>query len=248
MTRTCWITYTATYVAHTGLHPAPSHRPHLSVPVPSLQTETQTNPVTKQVKLWTPETESTLQDCFAQTDWDVFKATAILEESSVSIQNYAEYVTGYISTCVDNIVPTIQVKKFPNQKPWINSRVQRMLRARSTAFKSGNEMGYKAAKYGLRRAITAAKRQYFSSADSGRMWKVLQQITEHRNTTSFISSSDSLPDDLIYFYTRFKTTSEITGSSYYTWPTQPPASSPPTVSSVQVLNQPLQGSRAGQHP
>ena len=31
----------------------------------------QTNPVTKQVKLWTPETESTLQDYFALTDWDV---------------------------------------------------------------------------------------------------------------------------------------------------------------------------------
>ena len=68
----------------------------------------QTNLVTKQVKLWTPDTESILQDCFAQTDWDVFKAAATLEDSSVSIQDYAEYVTGYVSTSVDNIVPTIQ--------------------------------------------------------------------------------------------------------------------------------------------
>jgi len=59
----------------------------------------QTNPVTKQVKLWTPETESTLQDCFSQTDWDVFKAATILEDSSFSVHNYAEYVTRYISTC-----------------------------------------------------------------------------------------------------------------------------------------------------
>ena len=95
----------------------------------------QTNLVTKQVKRWTPDTESILQDCFAQTDWDVFKAAATLEDSSVSIQDYAEYVTGYISTCVDNIVPTIQVKRFPNQKPWINSQVRHMLRAPSIAFK-----------------------------------------------------------------------------------------------------------------
>ena len=74
-------------------------------------------PVTKSVQLWTTETEGILQDCFAQTDWDVFKAAATREDSSVSVDDYAEYVTGYISTCVDNIVPTLQVRKFPNQKP-----------------------------------------------------------------------------------------------------------------------------------
>ena len=104
-----------------------------------------------------------------------------------------------------------------------------MLHAHSTAFKSGNETEYKAAKYGLRRAITAAKRQYrekldgfYSSADSGRMWQGLQQITEYRNTTCIISSSDSLPDDLISFYTRFETTSDITGRSHYNWPNLTP--------------------------
>ena len=116
----------------------------------------QTNLVTKQVKRWTPDTESILQDCFVQTDWDVFKAAATLEDSSVSIQDYAEYVTGYISTCVDNIVPTIQVKRFPNQKPWINSQVRHMLRARSIAFKSGNETEYKAAKYALEKSSQKA--------------------------------------------------------------------------------------------
>ena len=173
--------------------------------------------MTKQVKLWTPDTESILQDCFAQTDWDVFKAAATLEDSSVSIQDYAEYVTGYISTCVDNIVPTIQVKRFPNQKPWINSQVRHMLRARSIAFKLGNETEYKAAKYALEKAIRAAKRQYrvkldgfYSTADSGRMWQGLQHITDYRTTTSTISSTDSLPDELNTFYTRFETSSPTT--------------------------------------
>ncbi|KAK2905565.1 hypothetical protein Q8A73_009508 [Channa argus] len=198
----------------------------------------QTHPVTKQVKLWTPETETTLQDCFALTDWDVFKAAATLEDSSNSVQDYAEYVTGYISTCVDNIVPTIQISKFPNQKPWINSQVRHMLRARSLAFRSGNETEYKAAKYGLRKAITAAKRQldsFYSTTDSGRMWQGLQHITDYRtNTTNITTSTDSLPDDLNTFYTRFE------GRSYtaergptHTWTTQPP-SPPPTVSTTQV--------------
>ncbi|KAI3356729.1 hypothetical protein L3Q82_003408 [Scortum barcoo] len=44
----------------------------------------QTNPVNTQIKRWTPDTESILQDCFAQTDWDVFKAAATQEDSSIN--------------------------------------------------------------------------------------------------------------------------------------------------------------------
>ena len=242
--RTHWIMFTAAYVVPTGPHPArtsgtqttslcscPAYRQRLK----------QTNLVTKQVKLWTPDTESILQDCFAQTDWDVFKAAATLEDSSVSIQDYAEYVTGYISTCVDNIVPTIQVKRFPNQKPWINSQVRHMLRARSIAFKSGNETEYKAAKYALEKAIRAAKRQYrvkldgfYSTADSGRMWQGLQHITDYRTTTSTISSTDSLPDELNTFYTRFETSSPTTERRPSHTRSTLPLSPPPTVSSGQV--------------
>lgn len=81
------------------------------------------------------------------TDWDVFKNASTQEDSSVSVQDYAEYVTGYIRTCVNNIVPTIRVRRFPNQKPWINPQVRNTLRAHSMAFKSGNGTEYKAAKY-----------------------------------------------------------------------------------------------------
>ena len=66
-------------------------------------------------------------------------------------------MTGYLSTFGNNIVPTIQVKKFPNQKPWINSQVRHMLHVRSLAFETGME--YKAVKYGQEKAITAPKRQ-----------------------------------------------------------------------------------------
>ena len=70
----------------------------------------------------------------------------------------AVYAVQY-STCVDNIVHTIKVKKLPNQKPRINSQIGHILHARSLVYKSGNEMEYKAAKYGLEKAITVAKRQ-----------------------------------------------------------------------------------------
>lgn len=69
-------------------------RPHLFVHVLGLQTKTQTIKPCHQVKLWTLQTEGILQDCFTLTDWNVVKAEATLEDSSVSIQDYAEKVTG----------------------------------------------------------------------------------------------------------------------------------------------------------
>ncbi|XP_034047742.1 exportin-7-like [Thalassophryne amazonica] len=173
----------------------------------------QSTPVTRQVKLWTPEAENTLQGCFATTDWDVFRAAATREDSSVSIEDYAEYVTGYISTCVENIVPTIQVRKFPNQNPWVNRQVLHLLRTCTAAFRSGNEAEYKAAQYRVEKAIRAAKRQhrektedFYSNADPRRMWQCLDHITDFRTSsrTTTISLSDSLPDDLNGFYTRFE--------------------------------------------
>ncbi|CAM4275437.1 unnamed protein product [Leuciscus chuanchicus] len=202
----------------------------------------QTNPVIKQIKHWTPQTEVILQDCFALTDWDVFKVAATQEDLSVNIQDYTEYVTGYISTCADNIIPTIKVRKFPNQKPWINGQVRNMLHARSSAFASGNDTEYKAAKYGLRRAITAAKRNYrekldsfYSTADSGWMWQGLQHITDYKTITGSISSTDSLPDELNLFFTRFETSSVHTEWSHPHIQTTQHSSPPLTVSSTVVL-------------
>jgi len=174
--------------------------------------------------------------CFHLTDWDVFKVAATQEDFSVNVHDYAEYVTKYISTCVDNIIPTIKVRKFPNQKPWINSQVRYMLRAQSYAFASGIET-----KYGLRRAITAAKVQYrekldsfYSTADAGRMWQGLQHVTDFRTNTSVISYSDSLPDDLNTFFARFEIPSVNKERSHsHIWCTQ--SLSPPlTVSSAVV--------------
>ena len=191
----------------------------------------QSNPVTRQVKLWTPQAESTLQDCFATTDWDVFRAAATQGDSSISVEDYAE--TGYISTCVENIIPTTQVRRFPNQKPWVNREVLHLLRARSVAFRSGNDVEYRAVQYRLEKAIRAAKRQhrektedFYSNADPRRMWQCLDHITDFRTSskTSTISPSDSLPDDLNAFYARFESPTPITSVEYTHTPATPPPS------------------------
>lgn len=59
-------------------------------------------------------------------------------DSPVSVS--AEYVSGYISTRVENVRPTIQVRTLPNQKPWVNTEVLHLLHAHSAAFRSADEV------------------------------------------------------------------------------------------------------------
>lgn len=63
------------------------HVPLGHVPETSLQAMTVTA-----VKLWTPETEGILQDCFAHIDWDMFKPAVTREN--------AENVTGHELSCI----------------------------------------------------------------------------------------------------------------------------------------------------
>ncbi|KAI4890993.1 hypothetical protein NFI96_005547 [Prochilodus magdalenae] len=159
-----------------------------------------------------PETDLVLQDCFDTTDWEVFRTAAVGEDCTVDLEDYASGVTSYISTCIETIVPTKRCRTYPNQKPWINCDVRSMLRARSTAFLSGNAEDYKRARYDLRRSIRQAKRQYrvklegcYTSADSRRMWQGLRHITDYQQRSREVTTSHTtLPDQLNEFYARFE--------------------------------------------
>ncbi|KAI4883889.1 hypothetical protein NFI96_010254 [Prochilodus magdalenae] len=162
--------------------------------------------------VWTEETDLVLQDCFDTTDWEVFRTAAVGEDCTVDLEDYAYGVTSYISTCIETIVPTKRCRTYPNQKPWINCDVRSMLRARSTAFLSGNAEDYKRARYDLRRSIRQAKRQYrvklegcYTSADSRRMWQGLRHITDYQQRSREVTTSHTtLPDQLNEFYARFE--------------------------------------------
>ncbi|KAL6481971.1 hypothetical protein MHYP_G00100510 [Metynnis hypsauchen] len=66
----------------------------------------QAPPVSKTVKVWNEETDLVLQDCFDNTDWDVFRTAAVREDCTVDLEDYASGATlkttkGSDMTCVD---------------------------------------------------------------------------------------------------------------------------------------------------
>ena len=79
----------------------------------------------------------------------------MFRESSDGIEEYTTSVTGFINKCIEDVVPTVIVCTYPNQKPWITGNIRTELKGRAAAFKErdSNPEAYKKSCYALRRTI-----------------------------------------------------------------------------------------------
>jgi hypothetical protein len=109
--------------------------------------------VTLSIKKWSDEADAKLQDCFASTDWNMFW------DSSDGIEEYTTSVTGFINKCIEDMVPTVTVCTYSNQKPWITGNIHTELKGRAAAFKvwDSNPEAYKNSCYALRRTRQTGK-------------------------------------------------------------------------------------------
>ena len=102
--------------------PSPSfgksnHNSILLIPAYKLKLK-QEAPVTWSIKKWSDEADTKLQDCFAIIDWNMFR------DSSNGIEEYTTSVTGFINKGIKYVVPTVTVRTYPNQKPWITVNIK----------------------------------------------------------------------------------------------------------------------------
>ena len=97
------------------------------------------------------------------------------------ISFYVDFVSEFIRKCIGDVVHTVTIKKYPNQKLWIDGSIRAKLKARTTAFNHGkvtrNMDEYKQCSYSLRKAFKQAKCQYrdkvesqFNGPDMRHMW------------------------------------------------------------------------------
>ena len=85
--------------------------------------------MTQSIKKWSDEADAKLQDCFTITDSDMFR------DSSDGIEEYTTLVTGFINKCIEDVVPTVTLRTYPNQKPWITGNIHTERKGRAAAFK-----------------------------------------------------------------------------------------------------------------
>ncbi|KAK0149066.1 putative RNA-directed DNA polymerase from transposon X-element [Merluccius polli] len=89
--------------------------------------------------------------------------------SSNYINEYTEVVTSFISKLTDDIFPSVTVKVFPNQKPWVDKTVEGLILRDMSP--------YKAASYNLRKAVKTAKRRYWDKVEK----QLFDRDSRHNN-------------------------------------------------------------------
>ncbi|KAK1793638.1 hypothetical protein P4O66_012012 [Electrophorus voltai] len=169
--------------------------------------------VQKEVTRWTDQLVAALQDALDDADWDMFR------RSTDDVSEFTEAVVGFIGKLVDDTIPRATIKKFPNQKPWVDRTIREALNSCTAAYNaeiiSGNMDEYKSVAYGVRRAVREAKRHYgrkletqFQQSGSRSLWQGLQTIKVYRSPPSELMSADeSLANELNTFFARFEATS-----------------------------------------
>ena len=108
-------------------------------------------PVTHSIQKWLHDVDATLQDCFASTDWNMFR------DSSDGIEEYITTVTDLVR---QRGRPHSDRTYIP--QPETMDYICNELKARAAAFKEWetNPDAYKKSHYALRCTIKQAKCQY----------------------------------------------------------------------------------------
>ena len=72
-------------------------------------------------------------------------------DSSNGIEEYTTSVTGFINKCIEDVVPTVTERTYPNRMPWITGNIRTELNVRAAAFKErdSNPEAYRKSRYAL---------------------------------------------------------------------------------------------------
>ena len=128
------------------------------------------------------------------------------------LDNYTTSVLDYICFCVDNVTTWRQSRVYPNTPPWMTHGVQQLLRARNSAFRSGDQEAYSRARTALRRGIKSAKQhhrrrieaRFADTTNSRQVWEGIRAITDYKKKSPCTpANSPTLAEDLNVFYARF---------------------------------------------
>ena len=81
-------------------------------------------------------------------------------ESAENIDELVDTVTDYINFNTALILPTKTLRQYPNNKPWINSSLRKLIVDKHHALKAGNSENYPEKQTEVDEAIKRAKLEY----------------------------------------------------------------------------------------
>ncbi len=138
-------------------------------------------------------------------------------------------------------IPTRTHLTYNNAKPWFTAKLRQLRQAKEDAYRKGDKVLYKQAKYTLEKEIRVAKRNYsdklriqFSSSDSASVWKGLKEITNYKTPSPSTVENQQQADNLNKFYCRFEKTPHTHPGHLSTQPLTPPATPLSPTPAIQI--------------
>ncbi|XP_055500156.1 uncharacterized protein LOC129702402 [Leucoraja erinacea] len=161
--------------------------------------------------------------CFLPLVGSLFGAGSSFMMAYVIMSNALTLLTGTaitllaVANCAHLIFTKVKewryiCKKTNSLKPWMTTEVQRLLKERDLAHKSGNKELYSTARHNLKRGLKSAKMSYkekiedhFTSRDTARMWQGIHYLTNLRGSRDPPTAANTLlAEELNHFFARFE--------------------------------------------
>lgn len=103
---------------HNVVHMIPVYRTKLK----------KSKPEKKLIRLWSNKSIQQLKACFDWTNWDIFQEGSLDERTTV--------LNDYINFCVELVIPTKEIKVYPNNKPYVTKDIKEVINLRKVAFRN----------------------------------------------------------------------------------------------------------------
>ena len=182
---------------HNLVNVVPRYRPKVQREKPRIIT----------VQQWNNVTIDHLRAELDCSDWDMFV------KASADVHELTQTISDYISFCVENTIPTKQVKVFPNNKPWITKRVKEIINKKKGLFKKGDTNALKDVQKQLKRVIAEEKSVYrdkieglLTENNMKRVWDGIRLMSGYSNNSKSChlpTTSTDYANDLNKFFNRF---------------------------------------------
>ena len=181
---------------HNLIHLQPLYKPQVQrLPV-----------TTRTVRRWSQETDEALQGCFELTDWEL-----LCDSHGEDLDDLTDCITGYINFCVDSVVPTVTVRCFPNNKPWVTRDIKVLLNEKKRAFRDRDREQMRRVQRRLKERIQQGKDSYrmklerkLQQNNLKDVWSGMRSITGYKTSGSqTIGGGTERANELNLFFNRF---------------------------------------------
>lgn len=125
------------------------------------------------------------------------------------LDSISDKVTCYINYCVESLIPSKQIKIFPNNKPWVTREVKAAINKKK-AFYSGDKERIKDAQRELKVIIRQGKQKYkervegnMSCTNTRGLWNGMKSITGYGTSNPSLCQLGIQANDANAFFARF---------------------------------------------